>query len=125
MKRTFVIVAGVFGALGVSLGAFGAHGLSAMLDANGHAGSFQTATEYLMIHTLALLFTAIAAQQWPGKLTQWAGYLFIIGNLLFSGSLYVLSMLNMSVMGAVAPFGGAALIAGWVLLAVVAWRAKG
>lgn len=124
MNRIFVTVAGLFGAVGVALGAFGAHGLSALLDANGHAGTYQTATEYLLIHTLALLFTAIATQQWPGGLTRWAGYLFIIGTILFSGSLYLLSILNMGVLGAVAPFGGAALIAGWLALGLTAWRRK-
>lgn len=124
MNRIFVTVAGLFGAVGVALGAFGAHGLSTLLDANGHAGTYQTATAYLLIHTLALLLTAIIAQQWPGGLTRWAGYLFIIGVILFSGSLYLLSILNMIVLGAVAPFGGAALIAGWLALGLTAWRRK-
>lgn len=122
MNRTLVIAAGLFGAVGVALGAFGAHGLSTLLDANNHAGTYQTATQYLLVHTLALLFTAIAVQEWPGTLTRWAGYLFIIGILLFSGSLYLLSVLNLSILGAVAPFGGAALIAGWLALGLAAWR---
>lgn len=122
MNRNFVVIAAVLGAVGVVLGAFGAHGLSAILTANGHTDTFHTATQYQMIHALALLGVAVAAQQWPGKLMQWAGYLFLAGVVLFSGSLYLLAIFDLSWLGAVAPLGGVALIGGWVCLGWAAWR---
>jgi len=122
MNRNFVVIAAVLGAVGVVLGAFGAHGLSAVLTANGHTDTFHTATQYQMIHALALLGVATAAQQWPGKLMQWAGYLFLAGVVLFSGSLYLLAIFDLSWLGAVAPLGGVALIGGWVCLGWAAWR---
>ncbi|MBZ0278802.1 MAG: DUF423 domain-containing protein [Anaerolineae bacterium] len=122
MNRNFVVIAAVLGAVGVVLGAFGAHGLSAILTVNGHTDTFHTATQYQMIHALALLGVAVAAQQWPGKLMQWAGYLFLAGVVLFSGSLYLLAIFDLSWLGAVAPLGGVALIGGWVCLGWAAWR---
>jgi uncharacterized membrane protein YgdD (TMEM256/DUF423 family) len=123
MPRTFILLAAAFACVGVALGAFGAHGLSATLTANGREGTFRTANQYHMIHALALLGIAWAITQYPNSsLVVWAGYLFVAGLLLFSGSLYILSIFNIGIMGAVAPFGGAALVGGWALLFVAAWR---
>ena len=121
MSRTFILVAAIIGGLGVAFGAFGAHGLSALLAANGRADTFDTATKYQMYHALALLAAAWLSEKYPGRWIRWAGYLFIAGVILFSGSLYILAIFDLPIMGAVAPFGGTALIAGWACLG---WAAR-
>jgi uncharacterized membrane protein YgdD (TMEM256/DUF423 family) len=125
MQRRFIILAAVFGFLGVALGAFGAHGLQATLEANDHVDTFRTAVEYQMVHALVLIGAAWVSTRYPGKLIQWAGYLFAAGIILFSGSLYVLSLFDAGFMGAIAPLGGTALLAGWACLGFAAWRAEG
>ncbi len=122
MSRRFLIFAAVFGALGVGLGAFGSHGLRTILETNGRESTFNTAVQYHLIHAVALLGAAWAAAQYPGKWTTRAGCLFVAGIVLFSGSLYVLALFNAGCMGAVAPFGGAALIGGWLCLGIAAWK---
>jgi uncharacterized membrane protein YgdD (TMEM256/DUF423 family) len=121
MTRMFIISAALLGLSGVGLGAFGAHGLAAVLAANERAATFDTAVQYHLIHALALLITALLDEQRPGPWTRRAGWLFILGAILFSGSLYLLAIFNLRFMGAVAPFGGAALMAGWACLG---WSAR-
>jgi uncharacterized membrane protein YgdD (TMEM256/DUF423 family) len=122
MSRTFIIIAAIIGFLGVALGAFGAHGLAATFEANGRAGTFDTAMQYQMVHALALLAVAWLESKSPDRLIRWAGFLFIAGVVLFSGSLYILSIFDVRIMGAVAPLGGMAFLGGWALLTVAAWR---
>lgn len=123
MARRFILLAAAFAFLGVALGAFGAHGLAAALTASGREGTFRTANLYHMVHALALLGAAWAVTQYPNnRLVMWAGYLFVAGILLFSGSLYLLAIFDIGIMGAVAPLGGLALLGGWALLFVAAWR---
>lgn len=122
MDRHLIIMAALLGALGVGIGAFGAHGLEATLTANGRADTFETGVQYHMYHALALLGAAWFSTQVNSRLVQWAGYLFVLGVLLFSGSLYVLAIFNVGIMGAVAPLGGTAFIAGWACLGVAAWQ---
>lgn len=125
-KRTkmqqLVILASIFGALGVALGAFGAHGLSAILEANGRTDTFHTGTLYHLVHAVVLLGAAWLSTQVDSNLVLWAGYAFVAGILLFSGSLYILSIFDIGIMGAVAPLGGTAFIIGWVLLGVAAFQ---
>lgn len=122
--RMWVAAGGAAGALAVALGAFGAHGLSAALEANGRAGTFDTAAHYHLMHALALALAGLLAEHLPGRWTRLAGWLFLAGIILFSGSLYVLAVFNLGFMGAVAPFGGAALIGGWLCLALAAWTQR-
>lgn len=125
MSRTFTLLAAFFGATAVALGAFGAHGLAAHFAANpGLESSFDTAAHYHLVHAVALLGAAWASAQFPGRWPRLAGWLFVVGILLFCGALYVLSIFNVRFMGAVAPLGGAALIAGWACLGVAAWQAS-
>jgi uncharacterized membrane protein YgdD (TMEM256/DUF423 family) len=124
MERTFLILAAVMGFLGVALGAFGAHALDATLKANQREGTFDTATQYHLYHALALLAVAWAAARWPDNLTYWAGYLFILGIILFSGSLYALSITNQRWLGAITPLGGLAFLVGWLCLGLAAWRGQ-
>jgi uncharacterized membrane protein YgdD (TMEM256/DUF423 family) len=108
--------------LGVALGAFGAHGLNAYLARHELANTFETAVRYHMIHALAIFVAAWAADKWAGTLTAWAGYLFVAGIVLFSGSLYLLVATRARWLGAITPLGGAAFLAGWLLLFLAAWR---
>jgi uncharacterized membrane protein YgdD (TMEM256/DUF423 family) len=124
MQRAFIVAGGIAGALAVALGAFGAHGLSATLAANGRAGTFDTAAHYHLAHALALVLTGLLAERLPGRWTRLAGWLFLAGVLIFSGSLYILAVFDLGFMGAVAPLGGAALIGGWLCLALAAWTRR-
>jgi uncharacterized membrane protein YgdD (TMEM256/DUF423 family) len=121
MLRTFLMLAAVFGFTGVGLGAFAAHGLKGRLSPE-HLAVFQTGVLYQLIHALALLGIAILATHLQGRLVGLAGTFFAIGIVLFSGSLYVLTLSGISKLGIITPFGGLAFLAGWVCLGLVAWR---
>src|SRR4051812_48135067 len=112
MTRTFIILAAILGFTGVAIGAFGAHGLQATLQANGRLDVFETANRYQMYHALAMFAAAWLAQRLPGRLTTAAGYLLFAGALIFAGSLYVLAIFDLRIMGAVAPIGGILLLIG-------------
>lgn len=123
MDVRFVLAAAVFGGLGVALGAFGAHALRTRLTPDLLA-VFETGVRYQMYHALALLGVALLVVKLPGtSMPATAGWLFIAGILLFSGSLYVLTLTGLRWMGAITPFGGVAFVAGWALLALAALRA--
>ena len=123
MDRFFVIFGAVFGFLAVATGAFGAHALKAHFASFPNLeATFETAVRYHFYHAIALLFVGWAITQWPGSLTNWAGYCFIAGILIFSGSLYTLVLTNMRWLGAITPIGGVAFLSGWVCLALAAWR---
>ena len=108
--------------LGVLLGAFGAHGLRDRLTADMLA-VYETGIQYHLSHALGLLAVAWAASRWPNAWTGSAGWLFVAGILLFSGSLYLLALTGVRWLGAITPIGGLCFIAGWVALAVGALRA--
>ncbi len=122
MTRLFTLFGVGFAFLGVAAGAFGGHTLDATLAANGRAATYDTAVQYQMIHALALFVAAWAADKWPGRWTRWAGYLFAVGIIIFSGSLYILSIFNVRFMGAVTPLGGVAFLLGWLSLGWAVWR---
>ena len=121
MSKTFLIIASVLGALSVALGAFAAHGLKKIVPPDTVA-TFETGVRYQFYHTFALLITALLLQRMQGQSLVWAGYCFIIGIILFSGSLYVLTALKatetvgLNGIGIITPFGGLFFIAGWVLM---------
>ncbi|KNH27384.1 MULTISPECIES: DUF423 domain-containing protein [Pseudomonas] len=121
MLRGFLMLAAFFGFTGVALGAFAAHGLKSRLSAE-YLAIFHTGVTYQLVHTLALLGVALLATQIPGRLITWAGASFAIGILLFSGSLYLLTITGISKLGIVTPFGGLAFLVGWVCLGLAAWR---
>ena len=116
MLRGFLMLAAFFGFTGVGLGAFAAHGLKNRLSAE-YLAIFHTGVTYQLVHTLALLATQI-----PGRLVTWAGASFAIGILLFSGSLYVLTLTGVSKFGIITPFGGLAFLIGWLSLGLAAYR---
>ena len=121
MDRTFFIMGALLGALGVAAGAFGAHALRARLTPE-MLGVFETGVRYHLIHALALLSVSWASTRWPGAATSAAGWLFLGGTVLFSGSLYALTVSGVRSVGAITPLGGVAFIAGWLSLAWGVWR---
>jgi uncharacterized membrane protein YgdD (TMEM256/DUF423 family) len=106
----------VGGFLGVALGAFGAHALEARLSPDMLA-VFETGARYHMYHVLALMAAAWLWSRWPSRIFATAGWLFVAGILVFSGSLYLLALTGVRALGAVTPLGGLAFLAGWLCLA--------
>jgi uncharacterized membrane protein YgdD (TMEM256/DUF423 family) len=123
MDRIFVIAGGLLGLSAVALGAFGAHALGSRLDAKALA-TFEVGVRYQMYHALALFAAAWVHERWPGRLVRTAGWLFVGGTIVFSGSLYLIVLLGAGSLGAVTPLGGAALLAGWACLLAGAWRGR-
>ncbi len=122
MQRVFITGGGLLAALGVLMGAFGAHGLKNHLSAD-FVEIYHTAVDYHIYHALGLMLIGILSNQLQMKsLLAWSGYCLLAGILLFSGSLYLLSVTGQRWLGAVTPFGGTAFILGWVLLALTVWR---
>jgi len=124
MVRTFLMLAAFFGFTGVALGAFAAHGLKNRLSAE-YLAIFHTGVLYQLIHALAILGVAVLAAQLPGRLMTMAGWSFALGIVLFSGSLYALTLTGISKLGIITPFGGLAFLVGWALLGLTAWRLGG
>jgi uncharacterized membrane protein YgdD (TMEM256/DUF423 family) len=116
MDRFFFVTACLFGFLGVALGAFAAHGLKSQLDAN-LLVTFETGVRYQMYHAFALIAVAMAYTKWPTKGLIISGWMFIVGIILFSGSLYVLSLSGIRSLGMITPFGGLAFLIGWLCMA--------
>jgi uncharacterized membrane protein YgdD (TMEM256/DUF423 family) len=121
MDRTFFLLGALSAFVGVVAGAFGAHGLKERLSAEMLA-VFETGVRYQMYHAFALIAAAWASARWPGAWTSAAGWLFVAGTLVFSGSLYVLSLTGLRWLGAITPLGGLAFLAGWLCLAAACWK---
>lgn len=121
MDRFFFIAGALSAFMAVALGAFGAHGLRDRL-AGDLLGIFETGVRYQMYHALGLIAVAWALSRWPGGMAVWAGWLFIAGTALFSGSLYLLSLTGVRWLGAITPLGGLGFLAGWLVLAWSVWR---
>jgi uncharacterized membrane protein YgdD (TMEM256/DUF423 family) len=115
MDRLFFSLGALSGLISVAAGAFGAHALRARLSPESLA-VFETGARYQMYHALALLAVAWVASRRPGALPQLAGWLFVTGTVLFSGSLYGLALTGARWLGALTPLGGIAFLAGWLCL---------
>jgi uncharacterized membrane protein YgdD (TMEM256/DUF423 family) len=121
MMRLFLFIGSLCGGLGVVLGAFGAHTLKERLTPD-FLAIFETGVRYQIYHALALLFVALVAEKRPAnKLLTAGGWLFVVGTLLFSGSLYMLALGGVRWLGAITPVGGTAFIIGWFCLAMAAF----
>ena len=121
--RLWLVIAALNGALAVAFGAFAAHGLAQQLNA--HAlGIFETGARYHMYHALAMGLAALAMQTKAARTATWSAALFLAGIVLFSGSLYALAVTGERMFAFVTPVGGVSFLAGWVLLALAAWRSK-
>lgn len=112
-QRKTLIIASVLGLLAVALGAFGAHALKGLLEANNRLDTYELATRYHFYHTLALIGFAVLMDKFSDNLLKWGATLIFTGTLLFSGSLYALSLTNITKIAIVTPFGGVLMIAGW------------
>ena len=121
MERLFFALGALSAAIAVAAGAFGAHALKARL-APDMLSVFEVGARYQMYHALGLLACAYAVTRWPGALTTASGWLFVVGTVVFSGSLYALALTGTRWLGAITPLGGVALIAGWVCLAIAVFK---
>lgn len=127
MHRSFLIIASVLGALSVVLGAFGSHGLRKIVPPE-TVNTFETGVRYQFYHTFALFVVAVLFEKFSNGLILWSGYSFIIGIVLFSGSLYLLTLLKatetvgVSKIGIVTPIGGLFFVLGWCLLLAGVWK---
>ena len=123
MHKAFLSLGALFGAIAVALGAFGAHGLKNIVSSD-VLSVFQTAVQYQMYHTLALLVVAIVYERLANKWIKWSGYLFSFGILFFSGSLYLITALKAeerfvpASVGAITPIGGLLFILAWLSLLI-------
>ncbi|MBA2408059.1 MAG: DUF423 domain-containing protein [Chitinophagales bacterium] len=116
MEKRFLVAGSIFGGSAVALGAFAAHGLKNILTVD-NLRIFHTAVEYQFYHALALMITGVVSSKIRTTQIKWSGNFFITGILLFSGSLYCLSVFaNLSFMGMITPIGGLCFLAGWLLL---------
>lgn len=125
MTQIFVSLAAVFGGLSVAAGAFASHALREKISERS-LEIFDTGARYQMYHALALLLVAliISRLESPQPILVASGWLFIIGIVIFSGSLYALSLTGVKILGAITPLGGVAFLAGWGALAIAAWSLK-
>ncbi len=122
MTRAFFVLGALSAGMAVVLGAFGAHALRGRLAADMLA-VFEVGVRYQMYHALALLAVAWAYARWPGTAMIVAGWLFVLGTVIFSGTLYLLALTGQKWLGAITPLGGVAFILGWIVLAWAAWTA--
>jgi uncharacterized membrane protein YgdD (TMEM256/DUF423 family) len=128
MPRLWIICGSVLGFLGVAAGSFGAHGLKALLEANGQSANWETAVRYCLFHAIALVLVGILA--WLPQasaargLVSTAGWSFLFGTVIFSGMLAALALSGVKILGAIVPIGGVLLLVGWACLAAAAWMSK-
>jgi len=121
MSKTILMIATLLMALAVAIGAFGAHGLKSHLS-DEMMQIYKTGVEYHFYHALGLLLVGVLSLNMPSGLLNWSAILLTAGIILFSGSLYVLSITGMTWLGAITPLGGLSFIAGWILLFVAVWK---
>ncbi|MBC2015030.1 DUF423 domain-containing protein [Listeria welshimeri] len=113
MKKT-IIAGAVFAGLAVLFGAFGAHALKDVLGR--YASTWETGVQYQMFHAVGILIIGLLMEKQTSRLYNWAAILFSVGIVFFSGSLYVLSISKVTVLGAITPIGGVCFVVGWFLL---------
>jgi|TARA_R110001592_G_scaffold4275_7_gene23937 uncharacterized membrane protein YgdD (TMEM256/DUF423 family) len=122
MAKLLLLLASFSGFTGVALGAFAAHGLRDRLPDN-LLSAFQTGVQYQLVHTMALIGIALLLLRWPeSTLFRFSGGLFVLGMLLFSGSLYALALTGIGKLGIITPFGGVTFLLGWLCLGLGVWR---
>ena len=119
--NAFVVVGSISAFVGVAAGAFGAHALKTRLSPEMLA-VFEVGARYHLVHALAIVLTGVFAARNPSAAGAYAGYAFLFGTVLFSGSLYALALSGVKGLGAVTPLGGLLFLSGWALLALAAWR---
>ena len=120
-NRTILLAGAIFMALAVLLGAFGAHALKKVLSPDMLA-IYKTGVEYQFYHALGLLLIGVIGFHIRSRYLQWAGLFISIGIIIFSGSLYVLTLSGIKALGAITPIGGLSFVAGWIFLAITIWK---
>jgi len=120
-SNNLIATASIILSIAVMLGAFGAHALESLVTAE-RLETWQTGVLYHFVHGLALFFTGILRKNDDGKLLKWSVYLFISGILIFSGSLYLLVLTDIGLLGAITPLGGISFIAAWLILSIHYFR---
>ena len=121
-KQTSLLLGAISGGLAVAIGAFGAHALKPLLMETGREATFELAVRYQFYHALALLATGLLTSETRGKTLHYSSLCFVLGIILFSGSLYVLCFTGIKMLGAITPFGGVFFILGWVLLGIGVYK---
>lgn len=119
--KLFIILGAVHAFIAVALGAFGAHGLEGKIP-DKYLATWNTAVDYQMFHAAGLLVIGLLAGKISSPLINWSGWLMFIGILIFSGSLFVLSVTQIKVLGAITPIGGVSFLAAWVLMVIAAYK---
>lgn len=118
MQNKFILIGAILAMLGVIIGAFGAHALKSILEANSRVDTFETAVKYHFYHAIGLLIIGLLSNLQPSKWLSYAGNCLLIGVIIFSGSLYALCVSGITFLGAITPIGGVCMIAGWFLVIV-------
>ncbi|RDW20504.1 DUF423 domain-containing protein [Oceanobacillus chungangensis] len=119
--KLFLILGAINGFIAVALGAFGAHGLEGKVSEK-QIGTWNTAVDYQMFHTMALFVTGLLLAKFQSGGLQWAGWMFLVGIIIFSGSLYLYSVTSVKTFGMITPIGGVAFLIGWILLGTAVMR---
>ena len=119
--KIFIILGAINGFLAVALGAFGAHGLEGKISDH-YLNVWQKAVQYQMFHAGGLLVIGLLGLKISGSMINWSGWLMFIGILLFSGSLYILAVSGIKVLGAITPLGGVAFLVAWVLMIIATYK---
>lgn len=119
--KLFIILGAVNAFIAVALGAFGAHGLEGKIP-DKYLETWNTAVQYQMFHAAGLLVIGLLAGKISSPLINWSGWLMFIGIIIFSGSLFVLSVTQIKVLGAITPIGGVSFLAAWVLMIIAAYK---
>jgi uncharacterized membrane protein YgdD (TMEM256/DUF423 family) len=122
MQKLILMTGSTLGALSVMIGAFGAHALKPMLEANQRLETFETAVKYQFYHTLAIVLIGVLLDKYPIKLLEYSAIAMLIGIVIFSGSLYILSITGITKWGMVTPIGGLFMVIGWLLLLFGIWK---
>ncbi len=121
-QKRILLIGGVLAGLGVGLGAFGAHALKALLTQNGRVETFELANRYQFYHAIALLIVGVLYPHVQPKLANRSALMFLVGIILFSGSLYVMAIFNTTRVALITPLGGVCFLAGWFLFVLACYR---
>ena len=123
-KQSALLAGAIIGGLAVAIGAFGAHALKQFLVDAGREDTFQLAVRYQFYHALALLAAGLTMTQSSGKALRYSSLSFVLGVIIFSGSLYGLCFTGVRMLGAITPLGGIFFVLGWALLAIGVYKNK-